>query len=115
MHASNIITIYCINGVLFVLQFKEINNAYTILKDESKRKIYDQYGSVGLKLAEEVGEEVSTCTCEWAYGGFFECMCLCVDIGIYEHLHSHLHSHMHLLSHVHTTLSHHRTYDSTCA
>ena len=83
MHAFNIITIYCINGVLFVLQFKEINNAYTILKDESKRKIYDQYGSVGLKLAEEVGEEVSACTCEWAYGGFFECMCLCVDIGIY--------------------------------
>lgn len=29
--------------------FKEIGNAYDILKDENKRKIYDQYGEEGLK------------------------------------------------------------------
>ena len=26
--------------------------------DTNKRRIYDQYGSLGLKLAEQVGEEV---------------------------------------------------------
>ena len=26
------------------------------LQDEDKRKIYDQYGSMGLKLAEQIGE-----------------------------------------------------------
>ena len=55
-----------------MLQFKVINNAYTILKDENKRRIYDQYGSVGLKLAEEVGEEVS------GHGQWCVCACVCV-------------------------------------
>ena len=27
--------------------------------DANKRRIYDQYGSLGLKLAEQIGEEVS--------------------------------------------------------
>ena len=27
--------------------------------DERKRKIYDDYGPMGLKIAEQVGEEVS--------------------------------------------------------
>ena len=30
-------------------KFKEIANAYDILKDENKRKLYDQYGEDGLK------------------------------------------------------------------
>ena len=38
-------------------QFKEVNNAKTILLNEKKRRIYDQYGSMGLKLAEQVGEQ----------------------------------------------------------
>jgi len=38
-------------------KFKEINNANKILQDEKKREIYDQYGSVGLKVAEQFGEE----------------------------------------------------------
>ena len=38
-------------------QFKEVNNAKTILLNEKKRRIYDQYGSMGLKLAEQVGED----------------------------------------------------------
>merc|ERR1719348_625230 len=37
--------------------FKEINNAHKVLQDEEKKKIYDQYGSMGLKLAEQIGEE----------------------------------------------------------
>lgn len=45
--------------LLLCLQFKEINNAHAILADENKRKIYDAYGMMGLKLAEQVGEEVS--------------------------------------------------------
>lgn len=38
-------------------KFKEINNANTILSDENKRKIYDEYGSMGLYAAEQFGEE----------------------------------------------------------
>lgn len=38
-------------------KFKEINNANSILSDETKRKIYDEYGSMGLYVAEQFGEE----------------------------------------------------------
>jgi len=38
-------------------QFQEINRANTILNDKTKREIYDSYGSVGLSLAEQVGDE----------------------------------------------------------
>lgn len=38
-------------------RFKEINNAHTILTDTSKRNIYDKYGSLGLYVAEQFGEE----------------------------------------------------------
>ncbi|KAM9341458.1 dnaJ (Hsp40) homolog, subfamily C, member 5 gamma b isoform 1-T1 [Symphorus nematophorus] len=38
-------------------KFKEINNANSILSDENKRKIYDEYGSMGLYAAEQFGEE----------------------------------------------------------
>ena len=40
------------------LQFKEINHAHSILSDPGKREIYDQYGSMGLYIAEQFGEEV---------------------------------------------------------
>ena len=43
--------------VYMYTQFKEINNAKTILMNEQKRRIYDQYGSMGLKLADQIGEE----------------------------------------------------------
>lgn len=76
--------------------FKEINNAHAILADENKKKIYDSYGFMGLKLAEQVGEEnlglymcldskllkccclctfFSTCCC---FGCFFCCFCCCL-------------------------------------
>lgn len=38
-------------------KFKEINNAHTILTDVSKRNIYDKYGSLGLYVAEQFGDE----------------------------------------------------------
>ncbi|XP_047200694.1 dnaJ (Hsp40) homolog, subfamily C, member 5 gamma b isoform X2 [Girardinichthys multiradiatus] len=38
-------------------KFKELNNANSILSDENKRKIYDEYGSMGLSVAEQFGEE----------------------------------------------------------
>jgi len=37
-------------------KFKEINRAHGILSDESKRSIYDKYGSLGLYIADQVGE-----------------------------------------------------------
>ncbi|XP_072269761.1 dnaJ homolog subfamily C member 5 [Pyxicephalus adspersus] len=38
-------------------KFKEINNAHGILTDSTKRNIYDKYGSLGLYVAEQFGEE----------------------------------------------------------
>jgi len=41
--------------------FKKINHANSVLTDEKKRQIYDSYGSLGLYVAEQFGEEnVST-------------------------------------------------------
>lgn len=38
-------------------QFKEVNRAHSILSDLTKRNIYDNYGSLGLYIAEQFGEE----------------------------------------------------------
>lgn len=38
-------------------QFKLLNHANRVLMDPTKRRIYDKYGSVGLYMAEQVGEE----------------------------------------------------------
>lgn len=38
-------------------KFKEINNAHAILSDGTKKNIYDKYGSLGLFVAEQFGEE----------------------------------------------------------
>ncbi|XP_072546457.1 dnaJ (Hsp40) homolog, subfamily C, member 5 gamma b isoform X2 [Salminus brasiliensis] len=38
-------------------KFKEINNANSILNDEDKRQIYDEYGSMGLYIADQFGKE----------------------------------------------------------
>jgi DnaJ family protein C protein 5 len=43
--------------LLFFFQFQEINKANTVLSDTTKRGIYDRYGSVGLYVAEQFGEE----------------------------------------------------------
>ena len=38
--------------------FKKINHANSILSDEKKRKLYDEYGSFGLYIAEQVGDDL---------------------------------------------------------
>ncbi|KAL1456844.1 hypothetical protein WDU94_001537 [Cyamophila willieti] len=38
-------------------KFKEINRAHSTLSDQTKRNIYDTYGSLGLYVAEQFGEE----------------------------------------------------------
>ncbi|XP_044905723.1 dnaJ homolog subfamily C member 5B isoform X1 [Felis catus] len=71
-------------------KFKEINNAHTILTDMSKRNIYDKYGSLGLYVAEQFGDEnVNTyfmLSSWWAktlfviiglFTGCYFCCCLC--------------------------------------
>ncbi|CAI9155285.1 unnamed protein product [Rangifer tarandus platyrhynchus] len=71
-------------------KFKEINNAHTILTDVSKRNIYDKYGSLGLYVAEQFGDEnVNTyfmLSSWWAktlfviiglLTGCYFCCCLC--------------------------------------
>lgn len=42
---------------MFSFQFKEVNRAHAILSDLTKRNIYDNYGSLGLYIAEQFGEE----------------------------------------------------------
>lgn len=65
-------------------KFKEINNANTILNDDTKRQIYDQYGSMGLYIADQFGEEsvkyyflMSKCWFKtlMALGMIFTCCC----------------------------------------
>jgi len=38
-------------------KFKEINKAHSILSDLTRRNIYDNYGSLGIYIAEQFGEE----------------------------------------------------------
>ncbi|XP_041466574.1 dnaJ homolog subfamily C member 5-like [Lytechinus variegatus] len=38
-------------------RFKEINRAHKVLNDEKKRQIYDEYGSFGIYIAEQIGED----------------------------------------------------------
>lgn len=38
-------------------KFKELNNAHSVLSDITKRNIYDKYGSLGLYVAQQFGEE----------------------------------------------------------
>lgn len=75
-------------------KFKEINNANTILNDENKRRIYDEYGSMGLNVAEQFGEEsmkyyflMSKCwfkglvICCTIFTGCCCCCCCCFCCG----------------------------------
>uniref|UniRef100_A0A3Q3C144 DnaJ homolog subfamily C member 5 n=1 Tax=Haplochromis burtoni TaxID=8153 RepID=A0A3Q3C144_HAPBU len=65
-------------------KFKEINNAHSILVDATKKNIYDKYGSLGLYVAEQFGEEnVNTyfvLSSWWAKALFVFC---CLATGCY--------------------------------
>uniref|UniRef100_G3NRU8 DnaJ (Hsp40) homolog, subfamily C, member 5 gamma a n=1 Tax=Gasterosteus aculeatus aculeatus TaxID=481459 RepID=G3NRU8_GASAC len=67
-------------------KFKEINNANSILNDETKRKIYNEYGSMGLYVSEQFGEESVKyyfLMSKWWFKGLvlcctmFTCCCCC--------------------------------------
>jgi len=73
-------------------KFKEINHANSILSDPQKRKVYDVYGDVGLKMIDQFGEKfVRVLTKPWMkwlflfiacttccfFGGCYCCMCCC--------------------------------------
>ncbi|XP_053343786.1 dnaJ homolog subfamily C member 5 isoform X2 [Clarias gariepinus] len=71
-------------------KFKELNNAHSVLSDVTKRNIYDKYGSLGLYVAQQFGEENVTTyfmlSSWWAKGlfaicglltGCYFCCCLC--------------------------------------
>lgn len=71
-------------------KFKEVNRAHTILSDATKRNIYDNYGSLGLYIAEQFGDEnvnayfvVTSTWCKALFvvcgilTGCYFCCCLC--------------------------------------
>ncbi|XP_066251499.1 dnaJ homolog subfamily C member 5 isoform X1 [Euwallacea similis] len=71
-------------------KFKEVNRAHTILSDPTRRNIYDNYGSLGLYIAEQFGEEnvnayfvVTSTWCKALFiicgiaTGCYCCCCLC--------------------------------------
>lgn len=38
-------------------KFKELNNAHAVLADPGRRNLYDSYGSLGLYVAQQFGED----------------------------------------------------------
>lgn len=60
--------------------FKKINHAHSILTDEKKRDIYDKYGSMGLYMADQFGDEfvdtIMTFSSGWFQCLFWSCFCL---------------------------------------
>ncbi|VDL17832.1 unnamed protein product [Hymenolepis diminuta] len=64
--------------------FKDVSRAYQALMDPVKRNIYDKYGSLGLSIAEQVGEDnVNTyfmLSSKWCKALFFFC---CAITGCY--------------------------------
>lgn len=60
-------------------KFQDINRAHKILSDQLKRSIYDQYGSLGIYIAEQFGDEyVNTyfvLTSGW-FKAFMTCLCV---------------------------------------
>lgn len=83
-------------------KFKTINHANEVLSDPTKREIYDQYGSMGLYVAEQFGENnvktylyLNSCWCKTLFilcgiltlgyfGGCFCCCCFCFCCGKYK-------------------------------
>ena len=57
MLSGFLLLIDLISDGCFPFQFKDINHAHSVLGDTTKRGIYDRYGSLGLYVAEQFGEE----------------------------------------------------------
>jgi len=71
-------------------KFKDINRAHAVLSDLTKRNIYDNYGSLGLYIAEQFGEEnvqaYFMLTSGWCkaliiLGSILTCCCCCCCFG----------------------------------
>lgn len=75
-------------------RFKVISHAYTILSNPSKRQIYDEYGNMGLYIAEQFGDEnvklyfrLNSIWCKALFvfcgliTGCYFCCCLCCCCG----------------------------------
>nr|AYN74442.1 heat shock protein [Acipenser oxyrinchus oxyrinchus] len=67
-------------------KFKDINNANAILSDDTKRQIYDEYGSMGLYASDHIGEQREQyyfLMSKWWFKGLvfccglFTCCCCC--------------------------------------
>lgn len=57
--------------------FKKINSANAVLSDEKKRQLYDEYGSFGLYLADQVGDDLVGTLMFFQSGWFKGLFCLC--------------------------------------
>uniref|UniRef100_A0A914Z2A9 J domain-containing protein n=1 Tax=Panagrolaimus superbus TaxID=310955 RepID=A0A914Z2A9_9BILA len=62
-------------------KFKEVNYAHSILSNPQKRRVYDAYGDMGLKMMEQVGEAPMMFALKpwvkWVFGGTFLLTCCC--------------------------------------
>lgn len=60
----------------FYFQFKEINHAHAVLSIPTRRKVYDEYGDMGLKLMEQFGDDgamIGLAFKPWFKVGLFQC------------------------------------------
>lgn len=61
-------------------KFQDINKAHKILSDQLKRSIYDQYGSVGIYIAEQFGDEYVN-TYFVLTSGWFKAFMICLGLS----------------------------------